>query len=144
MIWLDWKKAKWRQRFFAILTLLFVVSLMAHPELRLLAPLIDALGVDVLIALMSAQFLTFLSESVRPHLVLWWHSTSPLRQLTERFIVGTRAPLHLRRLFCDLVFQCSGRTGHLWVRLYGLIATAWHSQGGPNNSFKPKPLRGSA
>jgi hypothetical protein len=60
------RRPGWRQSTLAVLTLLVVVVLASHPELRLLLPLIDVLGLDLLLLLMGAQLL----DRVRPWLVM--------------------------------------------------------------------------
>ena len=52
----------WRHRIFVILTVIVVVMLMLHPELRIFLPLLDALGLELLLAIMLSQGLEF----VRP------------------------------------------------------------------------------
>lgn len=52
------------------LTVILVVCMAAHPELRLLAPIIDALGVDMLIALTSFQLVDAFSSVLKPYLLL--------------------------------------------------------------------------
>ena len=57
-----WREKTWWQRGVLILTVVVVVILASHPELRLFLPLVDALGLDLLLFLMGAQFLDY----VRP------------------------------------------------------------------------------
>jgi len=61
-----WREKTWWQRSVLILTVIVVVVLASHPELRLFLPLVDALGLDLLLLLMGAQFLDY----VRPGLAL--------------------------------------------------------------------------
>lgn len=49
--------AAWHRHGLAILTFAVVMLLAAHPELRLLIPLVDAMGLDVLLLLCGAQAL---------------------------------------------------------------------------------------
>jgi len=42
-----------------LLTIVLVVVLASHPELRLLLPLVDALGLDLLLLLVSAQLIDY-------------------------------------------------------------------------------------
>ena len=60
-----WRQKTLRQRITLLATLALVILLLAHPELRLLAPLVDALGVDMLLLLMASQ----LHEALRPALI---------------------------------------------------------------------------
>ena len=56
----------------AILTVVVIVLLAAHPELRLMIPLVDSLGLDLLLVLMSAQILDVCKAQVMP-LLYWLH-----------------------------------------------------------------------
>ena len=60
----------WRQRLVLAATIAVVVLLCAHPELRLFAPVVDALGVDVFALLVGAQ--------------LWMHARPVLAWLRDR------------------------------------------------------------
>ena len=62
----DWREKSWRQRVFLLLTVVVVVVLASHPELRLFLPLVDALGLDLLMLLIGAQVIDFL----RPWLLI--------------------------------------------------------------------------
>ena len=66
----DWRNKSWRERIMLILTIIVVVVLASHPELRLFLPLVDALGLDLLLALMGAQFLDYM----RPLLYMLHHN----------------------------------------------------------------------
>ena len=67
---IDWRNPKWRKRAITVLTVILVFCLAAHPELRIMAPLVDALGIDGLIVLLSFQLVSFFSESIKPQLLL--------------------------------------------------------------------------
>jgi hypothetical protein len=58
----------WRRRVVLAATIAVVVLLCAHPELRLFAPVVDALGVDVFAVLVGAQ----LWMHARPVLAWAW------------------------------------------------------------------------
>jgi hypothetical protein len=45
----------WRRRLFLGATVLSIVLLSAHPELRLFVPIVDAFGVDLFVLLVGAQ-----------------------------------------------------------------------------------------
>ena len=62
----NWREKSWRQRAFWLLTVLVVVVLASHPELRLFLPLVDALGLDLLMLLIGVQLLDF----IKPGLVI--------------------------------------------------------------------------
>ena len=48
-------QSPWRRRLVLAATILAVVLLAAHPELRLFVPFVDALGLDVIAMLVGAQ-----------------------------------------------------------------------------------------
>ncbi len=52
---LDILGKKWRQRALFVMTLIVIVLFASHPELRLLVPIIDALGVDLFLVLIGGQ-----------------------------------------------------------------------------------------
>ena len=54
----------------AVLTVILVFLMFAHPELRLLAPVVDSLGLDMLIALTSVQLVDAFSTYLKPQLLL--------------------------------------------------------------------------
>lgn len=55
----EWRRKAWYHQAISLLTIVLVVVLAAHPELRLLLPLVDALGLDLLLLLIGAQSLAF-------------------------------------------------------------------------------------
>jgi hypothetical protein len=55
----EWRKNSWYRQAIFVLTIVLVVVLAAHPELRLLLPLVDALGLDLLLLLISAQLMDY-------------------------------------------------------------------------------------
>ena len=61
----EWRKKGWYRRAIFVLTIVLVVALAAHPELRLLLPLVDALGLDLLLLLISAQFMDYARPLLR-------------------------------------------------------------------------------
>ncbi len=60
----NWREKTNRQRVFLILTIVVTVMLVSHPELRLLLPLIDALGLELLLVLMGGQLLDYLRPAL--------------------------------------------------------------------------------
>jgi hypothetical protein len=50
-----WRTKTRRQRVVLIVTIALVFLLLAHPELRLLAPIVDALGVDMVLLLIASH-----------------------------------------------------------------------------------------
>ena len=55
----NWRQKSLRQQIILVLTLVVVVVLASHPELRLFLPLVDALGLDLLLLLIGTQFLDY-------------------------------------------------------------------------------------
>lgn len=55
----------WRRQGLVLLTLVVMLLFAAHPELRLLIPIVDALGVDVMFMLCGAQVLTCSQAALR-------------------------------------------------------------------------------
>ncbi len=46
----------WRERVFVVATVITIVLIASHPELRLLVPLIDVMGIDIFLAVLGFQF----------------------------------------------------------------------------------------
>ena len=57
---LDWPNKSLRGRVLFIATLATVILFSFHPELRLLVPLVDALGIDLLVLLFSSQLWSYM------------------------------------------------------------------------------------
>ena len=96
----------WRQRLVLILTLILVVLLMMRPELRIFLPLLDALGLELLLAIMASQVIDF----VRPGFHLF-----------VRYIVGpSAAKLYAQVLF---LFGVTGPYMGAWASSF--IASQW-------------------
>jgi hypothetical protein len=141
MNWQFWNTPKLRRRLLAIVTTLLVLSLAMHPELRLLVPLLDAAGIDVLVTLLGLQTLSLFSESLLPYLRLLWQGLLPCVLVMGRAIVAIPGTRSFATFCSNLLFYGSGFLGQFaWLKLWSL----WQWALGPNNSFKPKPLRGSA
>ena len=68
-----WLTRTLRRRIVLVATVALVLLLLAHPELRLLAPVVDALGADMLLLLMASQ----LHEYLRPVLIQLGELSSP-------------------------------------------------------------------
>ena len=62
MKFLWWREKPWRQRALLVLTAVVLVLLAAHPELRLLVPVVDLLGLDLVVLLAASPLL----EALRP------------------------------------------------------------------------------
>ena len=50
-----WRNKTWRDRTLLLGSVVILVLLASHPELRLLVPLVDALGIDLFVMLLGAQ-----------------------------------------------------------------------------------------
>src|SRR6185503_19227694 len=66
MRFFDWHNPAWRRRLWTLVSVLAVVAFVAHPELRLLLPVIDAIGIDVFVGLLGIQIVSLLDERLRP------------------------------------------------------------------------------
>lgn len=56
----EWRKERWYRYLVAVSTIIAIAVLASHPELRLLLPLVDALGLDLFVLLVGSRVLTFL------------------------------------------------------------------------------------
>lgn len=92
----DWRSPHWRKRFWTVLTVVLVVLLASHPELRLLVPILDAIGLDVFIALLGLQLTSSLSAMLKPPFLAAWHRLVPALRSANR-ISTTVAPLRFAR-----------------------------------------------
>jgi hypothetical protein len=68
----DPRNPAFRRRVLGMLAILLVACLAAHPEARLLLPMLDATGIDVLVTLLGLQALVFFSDRLKPWLLLAW------------------------------------------------------------------------
>lgn len=50
-----WRNKRWRNRLVLFATVIVILLIASHPELRLLVPVIDVLGLDVFILLVGLQ-----------------------------------------------------------------------------------------
>ncbi len=69
----DWKNPLWRKQFWTVLTVLLIIVLASHPELRLLVPFIDAFGLDLFLVLIGGQIWAYskpLLHGLYRHIVL--------------------------------------------------------------------------
>ncbi len=55
----EWRKERWYRYLVVVATVVSIALLASHPELRLLLPLVDALGLDIFILLVGSQVFTF-------------------------------------------------------------------------------------
>lgn len=123
---MKFRSGPWQHRVVALLTALVILCIASNPELSVFVPVLDALGLDVLIYLVSAQLSVVIGSTVWPYLL----------QLYQRW--GRR----ILRYVSQLVFSASGgylRQLTLHVAIGGMMSAALS----PNNTLKPL-LRGSA
>ena len=64
MKFLWWREKPWQQRVLLVLTVVALFLFAAHPELRLLIPVVDLLGLDLFFLLAASQ----LMDAIRPSL----------------------------------------------------------------------------
>ena len=74
----DLRNSPWRGRVVLAATILAIVLLAAHPELRLFVPVVEALGLDVFLMLIAGQAWTY----VGPLLQWLWRAVA--RPLARR------------------------------------------------------------
>jgi hypothetical protein len=131
MKWTGWKHRTLRRRVLGIASLLLVLALVAHPELRLLVPLLDAAMLDVLLALFSAQLLVFLGTWVTPFLRLLWQRSAGFMQGVEELIETT--PLRRARRAVERLVDGSGSDWNRQAWHYGALWW-WRLRRGPEGS----------
>lgn len=73
----NWRREKWQKHAVTTLTFVVLVFIVSHPELRLLLPLIDAMGLDVLLTLLSVQCISLFGDYVKPALRLMHRNLVP-------------------------------------------------------------------
>jgi len=99
------------KRVFQILTWLLILAFFSHPELRLLVPLLDSLGLELLLGLMGLQLLDVYRERVAPCAALFvrrvLHPASIA--VVDAFAHGTTRPLG--RVLWNLLLTGSGYIG---------------------------------
>ena len=61
------KTRNWRGRAAALLTTVVILCIVSNPELATLVPVLDALGLEVLLALFSAQLMVIFSDVLLPY-----------------------------------------------------------------------------
>ncbi|AMJ56441.1 hypothetical protein AXG53_07110 [Stenotrophomonas sp. KCTC 12332] len=61
------KTSNWRGRAAALLTTVVILCIVSNPELATLVPVLDALGLEVLLALFSAQLMVIFSDVLLPY-----------------------------------------------------------------------------
>ena len=102
-----WKRA------FQILTWLLILAFVSHPELRLLVPLLDSLGLELLLGLAGLQVLDVYRERIAPFAALFVRRVLHPAALAfvDAFAHGTTRPLG--RVLWNLLLTGSGYIGTL-------------------------------
>jgi hypothetical protein len=127
MKWLAWTNSNWRRRAFLLLTTILIICIASNPELAAFVPVLDALGLDVLLYLFAAQL---------------------------SFVVGGKLlpfARHVYQRWVRIAIRCTSYALSCLIGGY-LRQLLWHMKQagalvmvfGPNNSFKPNPHRGGA
>ena len=105
-----------------------VVAFVAHPELRLLLPVIDAIGVDVFVGLLGIQVVSLIGNWAQPYVVLVGIRLVPWLRVIDRSASSVAVFRGLRNFLSYGVFHWAGRGGQrLWFRLHNLM----HAVPGP-------------
>lgn len=88
----EWRKERWYRYLVVVATVLAIAVLASHPELRLLLPLVDALGLDLLVLLIGSQ----VSMLVQPVVSSFYQATllPALRKAFSlaMFVLGVSGP----------------------------------------------------
>ena len=61
------KSRNWRGRAAALLTTVVILCIVSNPELATLVPVLDALGLEMLLAFFSAQLMVIFSDVLLPY-----------------------------------------------------------------------------
>lgn len=105
------RNRKFWRRVFQILTWLLILVFISHPELRLLVPLLDSLGLELLLGLMGLQLLDVYRERVAPCAALFVRRVLHPAAIAgvDAFAHGTTRPLG--RVLWNLLLTGSGYIG---------------------------------
>lgn len=119
------RNRKFWKRVFQALTWLLILAFVSHPELRLLVPLLDALGLELLLGLAGLQLLDVYRERIAPFAALFvrrvLHPTAIA--VVDAVAHGTTRPLG--RVLWNLLLTGSGHLGTvLAFKLAGYHRTA--------------------
>lgn len=128
MKWTGWKNRMLRRRLLGVASLLLVLAFVAHPELRLLLPLLDASMLDLFLALFSAQLLVFLGTCVKPFLLLLWQRGAGVMRGIEELIESTA--MRRAKNALDRLIHGSGSDWNRQAWQYGELLW-WRLRSGP-------------
>ena len=107
----------WRKRLWTLIGILLVIAIAGHPELRLLLPVIDALGVDVFFGLLGLQFASVFSRHALPVFERSLASFVPALRALDRLASTISAFRVLRNVVSYGIFHWTGRP-QFWFRLH--------------------------
>lgn len=111
----DWRDARWRRWGMAALTFIAVMSIAMHPELRVLAPILNAVGLDVFVALLGARLAMYLKPATQ---YLYIRCVRPALLWLDRATAALPLVRELRRFHAHLLQTGSGYLGqYAWVLL---------------------------
>ncbi|SBV36450.1 hypothetical protein STPYR_11380 [uncultured Stenotrophomonas sp.] len=105
------KNRNFWKRTFQILTWLLILAFISHPELRLLVPLLDSLGLELLLGLAGLQLLDLYQARIAPFIAMLTE-----RVLQPAFVALVDAANHRRlrpagRFLWNLLLTGSGWPG---------------------------------
>ena len=106
-------------------TVVLVLMLVSHPELRLLVPILDALGLDVLFAILGLQLGAAFTTRVLPLLLAAWGAATPLLRWLDRVSLTVPALDFGRELLRYGTFHWLGDCGpRVWFALHRFVQAA--------------------
>jgi hypothetical protein len=129
---IDWRSPHWRKRFWTLLTVVTVVMFASHPELRLLVPVLDAIGLDVFLALLGLHLTTLLSATLQPLFLAAWHRLVPVLRAADRISMSFAPLRFVRDVARYALFNWVGGP-RAWLRVHKLFRLA---RLGPAASFR--------
>lgn len=105
-----WKRA------LGIIGAMLVLVLATHPELRVLAPLFDAVGFEALVMLIGAQMFALFSGTLKPVLLATWQRAAPWLSAADRFMASSNLLGSVRDTANRILGDYSGVLGqYLWA-----------------------------
>lgn len=123
-------------------TVLLIVLLLSHPELRLLLPLLDAIGLDVLVLLLGFQLSAVLASTLWPGLIIVWRKLTPLVRWLHRVSASVFPFSFVREFIRYAIFHWLGASGPtLWWWLHRHLRLA---RLGPYRHLQPSSLSPTA
>lgn len=139
---IDLRNPVWRKRAWTLATIILVIVLASHPELRLLVPFLEAIGLDVFFALAGLQIVSALSGALMPVIVAVWRKSLPSLRRAHRLSLTVFPLAFLREFARYAVFHWLGDPGpRLWLRLHTLGRLA---RLGPRPAWGPAPRQETA